>query len=202
MRFLLLPSDAQGVGYAVYVVEPGGDQRDLQDCFVVESGGSQALVVVLPYLSRVPGKFDYVVEHHSLLPGYGCGGVVLLQCFDEGFIQGDATQKLCVGVDSIDAAVGDGDHGSDQFVLAAVERQVRGHEDAEGGEGVVERVGNQAVGGDDLGAPALDRMHGRGVLLGVEAFLIFHGLAQFCVGFGERDGADPGHRKQSTAEEL
>jgi hypothetical protein len=32
--------------------------------------------------------------------------------------------------------------------------------------------------------------------------LIFHGLAQFCVGFGERDGADPGHRKQSTAEEL
>ncbi len=37
--------DAEGVGDAVDVVEPRGDERDLQDAAVVEAGPAQTLVV-------------------------------------------------------------------------------------------------------------------------------------------------------------
>jgi hypothetical protein len=45
----LLPADTESVGDAIDVVEPGGDERDLQDGAVVESGGAQFIVIVLPH---------------------------------------------------------------------------------------------------------------------------------------------------------
>jgi hypothetical protein len=118
----LFASHAQGVGYAIDVVKPRRDQGDLQDCLVVESGGAQAVVVVFPDSRGVLREFDHVVQHHALLFGYGGGRVVLLQRVDQCFVQRYATQKLCVGLDSIDAPVGDGNHRRDHFVLAAGER--------------------------------------------------------------------------------
>ena len=76
-------------------------------------------MVIFPDFGRIPGKFHHVIQHHAFLPGYGSGGVVLFQRLNQCFIQGYPTQKLCVRVDSIDAAVGDGNHGGDHFVLAA-----------------------------------------------------------------------------------
>ena len=103
----LLSSHSQRVRHAVDVVEPRGDQRDLENRSVVETGGAQTFVIVLPDFGRVLGDFHHVVEHDSLLRSNGSGGVVLLQRIDQFFIQRDATQKLCVGVDSINAPVGD-----------------------------------------------------------------------------------------------
>jgi hypothetical protein len=82
----LFASHAQGVGYAVDVVEPGGDERDLQDCLVVESGGAQPVVIVFPDFGGVLGEFDYVIQHHAFWLGYGCAFIVLLQGFHERFV--------------------------------------------------------------------------------------------------------------------
>ena len=92
----LFTSDTEGVGYAIDVVEPRGDQGDLQDGFVVESGGAQAVVVVFPHFGGVLGKFDHIVQHHALLVANGGSRVVLLQRFNQCFVQRYATQKLCV----------------------------------------------------------------------------------------------------------
>jgi hypothetical protein len=51
----------------------------------------------------------------------------VLQGLDQFFVQRDATQKLCVGLDSIHAPVGHRDHGGDHFVVAAFERQIGRH---------------------------------------------------------------------------
>jgi hypothetical protein len=64
-------------------------------------------------------------------------------------VEAGATQKLCVGFDSIEAPVGDGDHGGDHFVLVALERKIGRHHGAEGAEGVEEDVGKERVGADD-----------------------------------------------------
>ena len=137
-------ADAQRVGDAIDVVEPGRDERDLQDAAIVEADGAQALVVARLRL-RVASLVSLhdVVEHHAILLGDRRGSVVVLQGLDQLFIQRDATQKLCVRLDSILAAVGDRDHRRDHLVLAARERQVGRHQHAEGREGVVERVGDQ-----------------------------------------------------------
>src|SRR5207245_2704523 len=41
-----LASDAECIGNAINVVEPGSDERDLQDAFVVEASGAELLVIV------------------------------------------------------------------------------------------------------------------------------------------------------------
>src|SRR4030095_9691419 len=43
-RMLLAPY-TQGIGDPVDIVEPGRNERDLQDGFVIESGGAQNLVI-------------------------------------------------------------------------------------------------------------------------------------------------------------
>jgi hypothetical protein len=72
-----------------------------------------------------------------------------LQRGDHFVIEAGATQKLCVGFDSIEASVGDGDHGSDHFVLLAAQREIGRHHGAERAEGVEEDVGKERVGADD-----------------------------------------------------
>jgi hypothetical protein len=74
----LFASHAQGVGYAIDVVKPGCDERDLQDCPVVDSGGAQAVMVVFPDFRGVLGKFDDIVQHQALLLADGGSCVVLL----------------------------------------------------------------------------------------------------------------------------
>src|SRR5262249_16888222 len=56
LSVLLVPSDAERVGDAVDVVEPGGDERDLEDTAVVESRLPQAGVVRRRDARRVAGQ--------------------------------------------------------------------------------------------------------------------------------------------------
>ena len=117
-------ADAQGVCDAVDVVEPRGDQGDLQDGLVVEAGGAELVVIAGANARGVLGQLNDVIAHDALGGGKGSGLVVLAGSLDQRFIECDATQKLCVGFNSIPAPIRDGDHGCDHFVLAALQRQV------------------------------------------------------------------------------
>ena len=96
----------------------------MKDGLVIEAGGMKPVMVVLPDFGGVLRQLYDIIEHDPLLVSYRSGGVVLLQGFDEFFVEGHSTQKLCVGLDSIDAPVGHRDHGSDHLVLAALKRQI------------------------------------------------------------------------------
>src|SRR5271165_4399578 len=127
-----VPADSQRIGDAVDVVEPGGDQGDLEPGLVVETDGTQPFVIQGRDLGSVPGQLDDVIDHDPL--GLGDWGrlVVLTQRLDKIVIQGDPTQKLCVRDNSVMALVGQGDHGGDHLVLPALQWQLGRHERAEG----------------------------------------------------------------------
>ncbi len=69
-------------------------------------------------------------------------------------------------------------------------------EGPERGERVVERVGDEGVGGNDARAAVVVR--GAGVLFRIERVLCLQGLPQRLVGLGERNRLDPGHQVSST----
>ncbi len=103
---LSAPADSQRVSNAIDVIEPGGDQSDLEPGLVVEAGGTQSLVIQGRNLGRVSGQLDHVINHDAL--GLGDRGrfVILTQRLDKLIIQGDPTQKLCVRDNSVMALVG------------------------------------------------------------------------------------------------
>jgi hypothetical protein len=68
----------------------------LQDGFIVESRSPESFVIVLRDLRRIPGEFDYVIQHHPFWLSDGSGRIVLLQRFNQAFVQSYSTQKLCV----------------------------------------------------------------------------------------------------------
>lgn len=74
-----------------------------------------------------------------------------------------------------------------------MERKVGGHKGTEGGEGVMERLGEEGVRCDDGRAAAVFGMHGLGVFLGIKLLLGLDRFSEFFVGLVERDGFDPGH---------
>lgn len=82
MRVLLTSTDTEGIGDTVDVIEPGRNQCDLKNRLVVESDGTKAIVVVLPYLGGILSELDDVVDHDPLLFGQGSLGVVRLEGFD------------------------------------------------------------------------------------------------------------------------
>ena len=59
-------------------------------------------------LCSILGKLNHVVHHHALRRGDRRLCVVRLKRFNQCFIEGDATQKLCVGLDSINTPIGHG----------------------------------------------------------------------------------------------
>ena len=70
-------------------------------------------------LRRIARDLLDVLEHDAVLLGDRRRAVVGLQRLDERFIQRDATQKLCVRLQSILAPVGRRDDRGDHLVLAA-----------------------------------------------------------------------------------
>src|SRR5262249_45685965 len=88
IRDPLRSPDPQRGGDAVDVVEPRGDQGDLEDGAVVEAGGAQPVVVLGRDPGRVPGDLDHVVDHDPLRIGDGSLRVVLAKRLDERVIQG------------------------------------------------------------------------------------------------------------------
>src|SRR5882724_2624610 len=53
---------AQSVSYFIDVVEPGRNQRDLQNAFVVEASRPQSVMIRRRAASRVFGQLGHVIE--------------------------------------------------------------------------------------------------------------------------------------------
>jgi len=92
----LFPPHPQRVRHAIDVVEPGSDQRDLQNSLIIKSRGSQPFDIIFPNLGRVLGELDHIIEHHAILGRDWRRSVVLLQRLHQVLIQRHPTQKLCV----------------------------------------------------------------------------------------------------------
>ena len=122
---LFFTADTERIGDAIDVVEPRGDQRDLQDAAIVEAGVAQPNMIARAALRGILGNFDHVFQHGFILLANGCGAKIALQGLHHGIIQGNATQKLCVRLDSIMAMIGDRNHRCDHFLLIAAQRQFR-----------------------------------------------------------------------------
>ena len=184
---------AESIGNAIDVVEPGGDERDLEDAAIVEADFAQVRDVVARTLRGVLCELHNVVEHPAVLLRKRRLRVVVAQLRNEGFVQRDATQKLCVRLDSIKAAVGDRHHGGDHFVLATLEREVGRHQSAERREGVKEDLRQQRVRAYDALGDVAGAKDGRGVFLRVERTLRFDGFNELLARFGHGNRFDPGH---------
>ena len=135
----------QRIGNPIDVVEPRRNQRNLQNCLIVEACGPQCFVIALPDFGGIFGELDDVVEHHAFLWRDWGSCVVALQRFHQFLIERDSTQKLCVRFDSIHAPVRHRNHGGDHLVLAALQRQIGRHHRAKRAEGMKHRVRNQRV---------------------------------------------------------
>ena len=120
-----ISAHAQSIRDAIDVIEPGGDQCDLQNGAIVKTGRAQLYVIAFGDARGISRQLSDIVKHHALLFGDWRSPIVLLQRFDQLVIQGYATQKLCVRLDSIMTAVRDRDHGGDHLVLPARQRQAR-----------------------------------------------------------------------------
>ena len=89
-------------------------------------------MIVAADLRCVASDLGYVVQHRAIGIREWRLGVVVFERFDQVFIECDATQKLCVRLDSIMTAIQDRDDRRDHLVLLAGERKVWGHQYAKG----------------------------------------------------------------------
>jgi hypothetical protein len=105
----------------------------------------QLRVIVAADFRRILRELHHKLEHHAILFGYCCAPVVFPQSGHKLVVQRDATQKLCVRLDSIKTPVRNRDDGRDHFVLPPRKRQFWGHKRPERRERMVERVGYQSV---------------------------------------------------------
>src|SRR5262245_14323111 len=191
-----VPSHPERIGYAIDVIEPGRDERDLQYSLVGKSGRPQMIVILSLNAGGVFSQLDHVVKHDSILIADGGSRVVPLQRIDQLLIQRYSTQKLCVRLDSIDAPVCRGDQRRYHLVLASVQREVGRHECPKGRKGVIEGVGYEAVRRHYARSAVLSRMDWIGVLHRVQLALPKHGLLDALVLF-HFDDTNPGHLSSS-----
>jgi len=190
----LVSTNSQRVGYPIDIVKPGCNQRNLQNAPIVKARHSQPLMILPRKACGVVGELSHVVEHEPIRLRNRSRPVVLLQGPHQLFVKGNATQKLCVGLDSIMTTVGDRHHGGDHFMLSSGKRQIRRHQGAERGKGVIESVGYQAVGSDNVRTLTIwSGVDGRGILDWIQLTLRFHGGTQLFVSFREWNGFDPSH---------
>ena len=131
------------------------------------------MMVQSTYPRRVTRQLKDIVQHHAVLRRNGRLRVIALQRRDQRVIQRHPTQKLCVRGDSIPAPVGDGHHRGDHLVLAAGERKLVRHQHAERREGVIQRIGNQAMRRDDARRSVVGWLHRAGILDRIQRTLRF-----------------------------
>lgn len=84
--FPLVSPDAEGVRHAVDVVEPGGDERDLKDSFVVETDGTQSRMILARDTRGVARQLHNVIEHRAVCFRERRFGVIILKLPDEIFV--------------------------------------------------------------------------------------------------------------------
>ena len=113
-------SDPERVGDSVRVAEPAGDDANLEDRLVVEALGAELVEVLRAEPGGVARELLDELEHHVIGRRNVGRAVVAPQRIHEVGIERDATQKLCVGLQSIEAAVHRRDDRGDHLVLAAL----------------------------------------------------------------------------------
>lgn len=75
----LIPAYAQSVSDAINIIEPRCNERDLQDCPIVEAGGPQFVMILAVDLRRVFREPNDIIQHDALLAGNRRGFVILPQ---------------------------------------------------------------------------------------------------------------------------
>src|SRR6266446_419844 len=75
---LLIAADAQSVRHAIDVIEPGRDQRNLQNTAVVEADGPELSVIVRRNFGGILGQLHNVIEHGAILFADRGGAVIPL----------------------------------------------------------------------------------------------------------------------------
>jgi len=146
----------------------------------------------------IASQLAYVIEHYFVLLRNRRGLVILLQRSHQLVIQGNSTQKLCVGFDSIVAAISNGNDGGDHLVLSSGERKVRRHQYAEGGKRVMKRLWDQAVRSDDMRRLAIGcGMNRHCILCWIQFTLRFNGATELLITFRDGYGLNPGHKMVS-----
>src|SRR5262245_47626951 len=114
-----LSSNSQRVGNAVHVVEPAGNESDLEDGTVVETVIPQLPQVVGCDFVGVAGELGGEIEHGAI------GGrkidlrVVPPQRGGEFVVKAGSTQELGVAFPSVEALIEDRNDGGDHLVLSA-----------------------------------------------------------------------------------
>ncbi len=111
--------DAEAIGQAVHEVEDAGDGDSGQDLLVGEADSAEGIDVGFRHRCRGQGELDGVVEDGASLRVQVCLGVVVDDVAGVFGVAGVLTEEPSVGDGSIPAAVDQGDHGGDCFLLGA-----------------------------------------------------------------------------------
>src|ERR1041384_3747559 len=191
--FILVPPYTQRIGDSIVVVEPRGDECDLQNALIIKTGRAQPFMVGGRDARRVARDLHHVIEHHLLLLGDRRLAVVVLERGYQLLVHRYPTQKLCVRLDSIMTTVGDRHHRRDHLMLSSRERQVRRHQRSKRRKRVIQNLRNQNVRRDDARRFAVRRrMHRRRILDRIQLTLRFNRLAHLFA-FVDRNRLDPRH---------
>jgi hypothetical protein len=113
------PAYPESIGDSIDIIEPGSNQSNLQDAFIVEAGTSKPIVMLRKNSRSILRQLDDKIEHYTILLRDRRGFVVVLQRRYHIFVQGHATQKLCVRLNSIIAPIGYGYHRCNHLVLVS-----------------------------------------------------------------------------------
>jgi hypothetical protein len=82
----LIPAHAERIRDPIDIVEPRGDERNLQDASVVKSDGAQAVMILPRDSGRVFRQLHHKIEHPAVLLADGGSRVIILQRADKLFI--------------------------------------------------------------------------------------------------------------------
>src|SRR5271166_2302326 len=104
-------TDSECIGDTVDVIEPGSDQRDLQDADVVEAEGAKPGKVPGHDLVGRCGQAHGEIEHSPILLGEVGPGVVPSQRGGKFLVEAGPTKKLDVALHSVKAAIVNGHDG-------------------------------------------------------------------------------------------
>jgi hypothetical protein len=112
-------ADPQCVGHAVDVVEPGRDERDLQNSHVIETDGSEACEILRSEFVGSRGQAHGEIEHGAILLGQFGLSIVPPQRGGEFVVETGPAKELDMALRSVKALILHGNQGGNHLVLAA-----------------------------------------------------------------------------------
>lgn len=117
----------------------------MQDGPVVEADVTECRHIGGGHFGGISGHLCYKIEHCHVGGAHVRCSVVVAEGENEGVVEGDLTQKLCVTLQSVVAAVDARHDCVDHLVLAACEGKIRRHEFRQGGKDGLHDLGQEAM---------------------------------------------------------